>query len=117
MRMARGRLRQGAMGLQAYSSSANQIRSQRTLAYGRAISKRVGTSITNKRFVLVGLHMRGLHDLEELMKYFTHTLALTGLIASLGTGAIAQDVDPATVTCGDFMAMSAEDQSLSLIHI
>jgi len=55
--------------------------------------------------------MRDLHNLEELMKYFTHTLALTGLIASLGTGVFAQDVDPRTVTCSDFMAMSPEDQS------
>jgi len=48
------------------------------------------------------------------MKYFTQIFALTGLVASLGTGAFAQDVDPATVTCGDFMAMSAEDQSAAL---
>lgn len=61
--------------------------------------------------------MRDPQPLEEkTMKYFMHTLAMTGLVASLGTGAFAQaqDVDPATVTCGDFMAMSAEDQSSAM---
>lgn len=48
------------------------------------------------------------------MKYFTHSLAMTGLVAALGTGAFAQDVDPATLTCGDFLAMSGEDQGAAM---
>ncbi len=51
------------------------------------------------------------------MKYLTHTLVVTGLVASLGTTVFAQDMDPKLVTCGDFMAMSPEEQTDSVIAL
>ena len=48
------------------------------------------------------------------MNYLTHTLALTGLITSVGTSVFAQEQDPATLTCSDFMTMSSEDQTSAM---
>ncbi|MFD2740982.1 hypothetical protein ACFSUD_15460 [Sulfitobacter aestuarii] len=48
------------------------------------------------------------------MKYLSTTLVATGFVASLGSAAVAQDMDPQTITCSDFVAMAAEDQSDAL---
>lgn len=51
------------------------------------------------------------------MKHFAYTLAVAGMIGSMGTFAAAQSdagVDGATTTCADFMAMSSEDQRSAL---
>lgn len=44
------------------------------------------------------------------MKHIMRTMALPGALAALGAGAFAQDADPATMTCTDFMALSADQQ-------
>lgn len=44
------------------------------------------------------------------MKYIMRIMAITGALAALGAGAFAQDADPATMTCTDFMALSADQQ-------
>ena len=49
------------------------------------------------------------------MKHFAYSLSIAGLVASLGTGAFAAaDADPATLTCADFTAMSADEQRSAL---
>ena len=51
------------------------------------------------------------------MKYLTHTLTITGLVASFGSAAFAQDVDYKTFTCADFAGISAEEQSSAYISL
>ena len=51
------------------------------------------------------------------MKHFAYTLAIAGMVGAMGTFAAAQsdtDVDAATTTCADFLAMSAADQRSAL---
>lgn len=49
------------------------------------------------------------------MKHIAYTLSIAGLVASLGTGVFAaSDADPATLTCMDFAAMSADEQRSAL---
>lgn len=44
------------------------------------------------------------------MKNLARTLAVTSAIATFGTGAFAQGADPTTMTCADFMGLSADEQ-------
>ena len=46
------------------------------------------------------------------MKYLTQTLAITGLLGAFALPAFAQDaeMDPATMTCADLMAMDEAGQ-------
>ncbi|SIT80726.1 HdeA/HdeB family chaperone [Pontibaca methylaminivorans] len=49
------------------------------------------------------------------MKYLAYTVSIAGLVASLGGAALAQDEtdtapDPETVTCADFVTLSADEQ-------
>ncbi len=95
--------------------AVTQIRCRQIFAYGSKLTNCAGTAISTRcSCSRKGRQLRGLHEMEDIMNYVTHTLAMTGLVAALGTGAFAQDVDPATLTCGDFLAMSGEDQGAAM---
>lgn len=49
------------------------------------------------------------------MKHLAYTLGIVGFVGSLGTATLAQsDTDAATLTCADFVAMSADEQRTAL---
>ncbi|MRX51778.1 hypothetical protein GI374_15375 [Paracoccus sp. S-4012] len=48
------------------------------------------------------------------MRHLTRTLALSGVIAALGTGAFAQQADPASMTCAEFKALTSDEQMTAM---
>ena len=48
------------------------------------------------------------------MHYLARKLAIAGIVASFGGSAFAQASDPATMTCADFMALSADQQMTAM---
>lgn len=48
------------------------------------------------------------------MQHLARKLVIAGIVASFGGGAFAQSPDPATMTCADFMALSADQQMTAM---
>lgn len=48
------------------------------------------------------------------MQHLARKLTIAGIVASFGGSAFAQTPDPATMTCADFMALSADQQMTAM---